>query len=40
MKMRKMNIGSLVIHNVFARKLYKIRTFEKLKYTFLDKPYF
>ena len=40
MKMRKMNIGSLDIHDVFARTLYKIRIFEKLKYTLLDKPYF
>ena len=40
MKMMKMHIDSLVIHDVFARRLYKIRTFEKLKYTFLDKPYF
>ena len=40
MKMTKMNIGSLVIHAVFARTLYEITTFEKLKYTFLDKPYF
>ena len=40
MKMMKMHIASLVIHDVFTRTLYKITTFEKSKYTFLDKPYF
>lgn len=40
MKMTKMHIGSLDIHDVFERTLYKIRIFEKLKYTLLDKPYF
>ena len=40
MKMMKMHITSLVIHDVFARTPYEIRIFEKLKYTFLDKPYF
>ena len=40
MKMMKMHIASLDIPDVFARTLYEITTFEKLKYTFLDKPYF
>ena len=40
MKMEKMHIASLVIHDVFARTLYKIRIFVKIKYTFLNKPHF